>query len=116
MGIVQPQSTFPAFSKAENMERPSITMPFPPSPQNPTLSALKARKALQLQADQDLENVGRPGCQGRQLLDIRAVIDAMRMRERGIPSRDIESRMGLEPGVMDRLGRTGLLSHVSTGG
>ncbi|PNY24874.1 Uncharacterized protein TCAP_05176 [Tolypocladium capitatum] len=119
MGIVQPSPIFSPSSTAA--PRGSTTTPqapaapiFPPARNNTTLSVLEARRALQQRAGEDLENMGRSGSQGRRFLDMRAALDAMRMRDRGVPSSDIEQRLRLEPGIMDRLGRHQVLTHVST--
>lgn len=115
MGVVQPNPTFSPSSTATGPERGGSAPLFPTSRAvNSTLSVLDARQALQLQADQDLENMGRSGYRGRRLLDMRTVLDVIHMRERAVPPRAIESRLGLEPGMADKLGRHGVLSHVST--
>ncbi|POR32843.1 Uncharacterized protein TPAR_06957 [Tolypocladium paradoxum] len=119
MGIVQPNPTFSPSSTAA--PQASTTAPqapaapiFPSARNNTTLSVLEARRALQKRADEDVENMGRAGSQGRRFLDMRAALDAMQMRDGGVPPSDIEQRLRLEPGIMDRLGRHQVLTHVST--
>ncbi|KND91241.1 hypothetical protein TOPH_04184 [Tolypocladium ophioglossoides CBS 100239] len=119
MGIVQPNPTFSPSSTAvpqastTTLQAPAAPI-FPSARNNTTLSVLEARRALQQRADEDLEKMGRYGSQGRRFLDMRAALDAMQMRHRGVPSSDIEQRLRLEPGIMDRLGRRQVLTHVST--
>ncbi|KAL3959040.1 hypothetical protein ACCO45_007202 [Purpureocillium lilacinum] len=86
MGVVQPNPTFSPSSTATGPERGGSAPLFPTSRAvNSTLSVLDARQALQLQADQDLENMGRSGYRGRRLLDMRTVLDVIHMRERAVP-------------------------------
>lgn len=105
MGVVQPNSNRPAAASAAV---------FPSPEKNASLSVFEARQALQRRADDDLATRGRPGIHGRRFLDMGAVIDAMKMRDRGMTSSDIEARLHLEPGTMDRLGRPSVLNHILT--
>lgn len=114
MGIAQPNPTFSPSSRATPPPVQSIATPtFTPAASNTTLSVLEARRLLDLQAADDFERLGRAGSPGRRFLDMRTVIEAVEMRDRGTPSSVIERRLGLERGVMSRLGAHRILSHLA---
>ncbi|KAM4058013.1 hypothetical protein HRG_011032 [Hirsutella rhossiliensis] len=116
MGIVQPNPTFSPSSQAASPPSPSAaTAPlFPAASNNATLSVLEARRLLEQQAAEDLEKLGRRDSPGRRFLDMRTMVDAVEMRYRGTPNSVIERRLGLECGIMDKLGPLSILSHLST--
>ncbi|KJZ77581.1 hypothetical protein HIM_03305 [Hirsutella minnesotensis 3608] len=116
MGIVKPNPAFPPSSQAGlDATRSDIAAPkFAPVRHNVTLSVLEARRGLEQQADDDLENAGRQTYPGRQLLDMRTVVDAMGMRNDGMSALDIETRLGLKPGVLSKLSSQEILTHLST--
>ncbi|KAF5018222.1 hypothetical protein F66182_9808 [Fusarium sp. NRRL 66182] len=84
---------------------------FAPSRSNTTLIALGARDRLQDQAEEDFANMGG---QGRRFLDMRTLVDAMKLRDRGVPEKDIEARLRIQPGLLGRLGRENTFSHVTS--
>uniref|UniRef100_A0A0B7K345 Helix-turn-helix domain-containing protein n=1 Tax=Bionectria ochroleuca TaxID=29856 RepID=A0A0B7K345_BIOOC len=86
---------------------------FAPSTSNTTLSALDARRRLQKLAEAELDPMQRSGLQGRRFVDMRTLIDAIRMRDSGVPLAGIEERLGLEPGLLGKLSGPEVLSHVS---
>lgn len=55
----------------------------------------------------------RSGLQGRRFVDMRTLIDAIRMRDSGVPLAGIEERLGLERGLLGKLSGPEVLSHVS---
>ena len=76
---------------------------------NPALLIMQARKRWQERAEYEFDNIGRSGFEGRELMDVGMVTDALKMRARGVESEDIEKRLGLKKGVMAKLGRPGVL-------
>ncbi|KAI5457963.1 hypothetical protein BGZ63DRAFT_407277 [Mariannaea sp. PMI_226] len=116
MGIVDPNPTYsPSSSAAPNLGPRSTAGPsFAPSRSNPTLSALEARRRLQQQAEEDFEAMGRANSQGRRFLDMRTVVDAMKMRDHGLADQEIEKRLRIQPGLLQRVGRQSGLSHVTS--
>ncbi|KAK6949426.1 hypothetical protein Daesc_009503 [Daldinia eschscholtzii] len=76
-----------------------------PSPaQNQTLSALEARQRLQERATAEFENAR----QGREFLDVGTLRQALVLQARGTPPAEIERRLRLKSGVVDRLGPKGV--------
>ena len=117
MGVVQPNPTYSPSSRAEvqspaGIPNQTIGAPqFPPKRANPTLSALEARRQLQRQAEKEFENMGLVGSSGRRLVDIRTLVDALQLLNRGWPQADVESRLQLEVGLLDKLGGSNILTH-----
>ncbi|KAK0631730.1 hypothetical protein B0T14DRAFT_532356 [Immersiella caudata] len=110
MGVAQPKpifspsstaSGFPdALPTAESFSKPQ----FPAAAGNATLNVLDVRRRVQEQADRELDNLGRPGAQGREFLDIATVRKVLLMRQRGDSAAEIESKLKLKSGVVARLG------------
>jgi hypothetical protein len=75
---------------------------------NPALLVMQARKRWQEKAEAELEEVGRSGFVGREMMDVGMVTDALRMRRRGVGDADIEKRLGLRSGVLRKLGPPGV--------
>lgn len=121
MGIADPSPNYSPSSTASQTipsnDGPSQPLgpAFPPLRQNNTLSVLEARRTLEQQAEENLEEVGRTG-RGRKFIDTRTLIDAMQLRSRGAADADIEERLRLHPGLLDKLGTQSMLSLVSPGG
>ncbi|VUC30040.1 unnamed protein product [Clonostachys rosea] len=126
MGVVQPNPTFSPSSRAARKHGPPPSRPvepsgptaplaplFAPSTSNTTLSALDSRRRLQKLAEAELDPMQRGSLQGRRFIDMRTLIDAIRMRDSGLPLAGIEKRLGLEPGLLGKLNGPEVLSHVS---
>ncbi|KAJ4327917.1 hypothetical protein N0V84_001590 [Fusarium piperis] len=115
MGIAQPNPTYSPSSTASSQLGPQAPLgpSFAPSRSNPTLVALEARQRLQDEAEEDFAAIGR-GVEGRRFLDMRTVVDAMKLRDRGVADKEIESRLRIQPGLLGRLGPQGILSHVTS--
>ncbi|KAH8169262.1 hypothetical protein LIA77_11388 [Sarocladium implicatum] len=119
MGIAEPNPTFSPSSTASTSPQfptastgPLPHQPLYPAPRaNTTLSALEARRRLQEEADREFET----GTSRRRFVDVRTVVDAVRLRDNGWSDGDIEKRLGVKEGFMKKLGRKGLLRHVMTG-
>lgn len=115
MGIVEPNPTYSPSSTANPQLGPSAPLGpmYPPARTNPTLTALEARQRLQREAEENLEAMGRSGNEGRRFLDMRTVVDAIKLRDHGVPQQEIESRLRIQPGLLSRFGRPDILKHVS---
>ncbi|KAF4967748.1 hypothetical protein FZEAL_10495 [Fusarium zealandicum] len=116
MGIADPNPTYSPSSTASSQlgpRAPPGPPTFAPSRSNQTLTALEARQRLEDEAEEDFAAIGR-GVEGRRFLDMRTVVDALKLRGRGVPDRDIEARLGIRPGLLSTLGRQGALSHVTS--
>jgi hypothetical protein len=122
MGIVQPNPTYSPSSTAMPHENPtalgrppgSAGPAFTPARSNPTLSALEARRRLQQEVEAEFEALGTGKSGGRRFVDMRTLVDAMTLLNRGTPQKEIEKRLNLEHGLLERLGKPGILSHEST--
>ncbi|KYK55374.1 hypothetical protein DCS_07337 [Drechmeria coniospora] len=115
MGVVLPNPGSRSSRIANASPGGDHTAPFfPTTSRNTTLSALAARRALQDVADQELEKMGSRGFHGRRFLDIRSIVDAMRMCDRGVPQSEIEKRLKLQPGVLSRLGYPTFLTNAAS--
>lgn len=121
MGVVQPNPTYSSSSTAaesfthhpEGLSASPGPANFPPAPRNQTVSALEARQQLQRLAEQDLEATGRSSNTTRRFLDMRTLVEAMKLRDQGIALADIESRLQLQPNLLQKLGRASILSHAN---
>jgi hypothetical protein len=117
MGVVQPNPTFSPSSTAQSDAphiAPETSVPrYPSIKTNPTLLVLAAREYLQEQAYDEIAKNSQPGRQIRRFIDTRTLIDTMKLRDRGLSDTAIEERLKLKPGTVRRLGRHGVLSHLS---
>lgn len=115
MGVVQPNPTFSPSSTAQTFPQQvandASSPRYPSVKHNATLSVLEARQYLQQQANDDFASLSRPGKHTKRFIDMRTLIDAMRLRDRGIAHTTIEERLNLQPGAVKKLGRHGVLSH-----
>lgn len=120
MGVVQPNPTYSPSSTADvpspaGIPNQTIGAPqFPPKKANPTLSALEARRRLQHQAEKEFEALGSANPTGRRLVDMRTLIDALQLLNRGAPQADVEKRLQLEAGLLGKLGGPRIISHETT--
>ncbi|RGP77427.1 hypothetical protein FLONG3_4477 [Fusarium longipes] len=113
MGIADSNPTYSPSSTAATPFRSSAASGphFTPTRSNPTLVALGARDRLQDEAEEDFANMGRDG---RRFLDMRTLVDAMKFRDRGIPEKDIEAKLRIQPGLLSKLGQEKTFSHVTS--
>ncbi|KAL1839422.1 hypothetical protein VTJ49DRAFT_1523 [Mycothermus thermophilus] len=86
---------------------------FPPPSRNVTLGVLEARRRLEARAAEELERRGRSSDPGAELLDVGTIKRVLAMREAGTPEGDIEARLRLRPGVVERLGGRGVVAPAS---
>ncbi|PMB64243.1 hypothetical protein BM221_010038 [Beauveria bassiana] len=120
MGIVDPNPTYSPSSRAAGAHHlrglpSSAAGPiFPASTANVTLSALAARQRVQERAEADMERFQQVGMRGaaRRYVDMRTLSDALQLLERGVPREEVEARMGMQEGLLARLGRKGVLTHL----
>ncbi|RDW69917.1 hypothetical protein BP5796_08314 [Coleophoma crateriformis] len=78
---------------------------------NPAVALLEARSRLAEAADTEFSNIGRRGAEGRTFLDVITVRQVLQLRdERGLSGSEIEKRMGLGHGVVEQLGRRGVVA------
>lgn len=119
MGVAQPNPTYSPSSTAVPYSNPNpVSHPLGPvapsstSPKaNVTLSALEARRRMQHKAEVEFEAMGTNSGKGRSFVDMRTLIDAIHLLDCGVPQADIERRLRLKTGLLDKLGRPGILSH-----
>jgi hypothetical protein len=120
IGVVQPNPTYspsstasPTSSQEAYGRRGGTTGPIFPSPSNnAVLSALEARERISREAEEEFENLGVSGGQGRRFLTSGMIRDVLVMRERGAPEEDIEHRFNLRKGVVRRLGPRGVIQPL----
>jgi len=121
MGVAQPNPIFspsstatPSFPDGFSPQRSSFSAPqFPPASTNVTLGALEARRQIQAKADKEFENLGRSGSQGREFLDVATLRNILVLRQHGVSTAEIESRLKLKQGVVARLGPSSVVSPAT---
>ncbi|KAK5686844.1 hypothetical protein LTR17_026797 [Elasticomyces elasticus] len=115
LGPVQPNPTLSpssAFPHPGNPNNPSHDpRPLGPDPQkNPAIMVLDSRARLQDEADLEFQQAGRRGHEGRQFLDVYMIRQILVERDvKGRSAADIEKKMGLRKGVVERLGARGVV-------
>ncbi|KAJ6784191.1 hypothetical protein PWT90_04765 [Aphanocladium album] len=123
MGIVDPNPTYSPSSRAAGAHQlggmpSSAAGPiFPSSRANATLSALESRRQVQQRADEDMEHFQQVGIRAarRRYVDMRTLSDALQLLDKGVPPREVEGKMGMQEGLLDKLGRKGILTHLLGG-
>lgn len=119
MGIVQPNPTYSPSSiaspspDASGIRQTLSTPQFPSASNNATLGVLEARRRLEAQARNELDNMGKSSDLGREFLDIATVKKILVLRQRGESASAIEERLRLRPGIVARLGPAGIVSPAS---
>ncbi|KAJ5675512.1 hypothetical protein N7462_008409 [Penicillium macrosclerotiorum] len=109
---IGPVDPFPTLSNSSTVNRGSMQTIFPTA-SNPALLVVNARQRINKAAQEELEQLGSGEFAGRQFLDAFSIQQALTMRDRqGMPRREIERLMRLKSGVMDRLGKDGLVSRA----
>lgn len=85
---------------------------FPNPSSNPAVTLLEARKRIVEEAEREFEDVGRlgKGRRGRRFLDVGLMRKILILRdEKGVGSGEIEEMLGLDRGVVERLGGRGIV-------
>ncbi len=81
---------------------------------NPAIQILEARSALSSAADKEFIEAGKRGHEGRQFLDVVTIRQVLMLRdEKGLEEAEIERRLGLKKGVVERLGPRGVVGDAS---
>ncbi|KAI1766689.1 hypothetical protein GGR53DRAFT_464186 [Hypoxylon sp. FL1150] len=115
MGVATPNPTLSNSSTASQYpvfpDRGPRGSSYPAAAQNPTLGVLEARQRLQEQATLEFEQPGR----GREFLDVGTLKQVLTMQARGLAPADIEKRLRLKSGVVERLGPRGVTLPVAGG-
>jgi len=66
---------------------------------------------LAAEAEQEFEGLGRKGSPGRSFLDVVTLRQVLVLRdEKGLSSKEIERKLELKRGTVDRLGERGVVS------
>jgi len=110
---MSPTSAFPHQQNPNNPSYPSA--PVAPNPRlNPALVVLDRRSKLQGLAERESIEAGRRGHAGREFLDVSELRNILLLRdEKGLAALEIEGRMGLKAGVVQRLGDKGVVGLSS---
>ncbi|KAI6903050.1 hypothetical protein KC318_g10330 [Hortaea werneckii] len=116
IGPVQPNPTLSPTSAFPNPGNPNKNLTQAPRPlgprprENPTLVALDSRAKLQEAADAEFPMAGKRGHEGRQFLDVYMIRQILIERDvQGRSAEEIERKMGLKRGVVERLGGKGIV-------
>lgn len=115
LGAVQPNTMFSTmFSHSSTFHRttaPRLEHPqFPDPSSNPAIQILLARDRLAAEAEKEFTEAGRKSHPGRQFLDIFLIRQVLMLRdEKMVSPEEIERRLGLKPGVVQRLGKKGIV-------
>ncbi|KAI9834400.1 MAG: hypothetical protein M1819_003011 [Sarea resinae] len=119
LGAVQPNPTFSPsstatpYSHSNNQPASSPTSVFPDPATNPAITLLKARDDLAQAAEREFLEAGRRGHAGREFLDVVTLQQALNLRDgKGVQPGEIERRLGLKPGVVQRLGKVGVVGST----
>lgn len=106
-------STFNPAASATPQTDQSAQAIFPQSATNPALLVLNARERVTQAAEREAEQVGKPSFAGREFVDALTIRQAISMRDKqGLPPAEIESTLQLRKGVVERLGKRGIVSEV----
>ncbi|KAL9136443.1 MAG: hypothetical protein Q9175_002355 [Cornicularia normoerica] len=126
LGPVQPSSTLsnsstfnpsPSPSSHGSKSSPNQSHPqvFPNPSKNPALMVLTARERLLQQAEVEFAKTGREDG-GKSFLDVSTIRQLLVLRdEKGMGGEEIEKRLGLAQGVVDRLGPRSVVGDVRIG-
>jgi len=113
MGIVQPNPTLSHSSSATPHSTSINALKNADGRQNPTLTALDVRQRLQQEAEEQTILHGGNSA-GRRFVDMRAIVDAMRLLNRGMDQMEVEKRLKMQTGALARLGGPNIISHESS--
>ena len=107
-------SLSPSHQSSHGNFQPSASSPsqsiFPSVP-NPAIAFLQARERLAQEAEEEFENLGRRGAAGRRFLDVVTIRQVLMMRdELRKGAEEIETQLGLQKGVVRKMGPRGVVS------
>ncbi|KAI9817375.1 MAG: hypothetical protein M1832_004682 [Thelocarpon impressellum] len=87
---------------------------FPDPSTNPAITLLQARSRLAKEAEKEFLEAGRSNHAGRHFLDVFLLRQILVLRdEKGVAAEEIERRLGLQRGVLDRLGPKGVVADAT---
>ena len=114
-------STFNSYASTSQQSTtgPSPTHPqmFPSPATNPAIQVVDARNRLTDEAEAEFADMGRRGFEGRRFLDVVLIRQMLSLRdEKGMEAGEIERRLGLRKGVVERLGAKGVVGDVGAQG
>ncbi|QUC23675.1 uncharacterized protein UV8b_07916 [Ustilaginoidea virens] len=109
MGVARPNPTISPSSRAptevrhtwKGIERKSLPRPT----NNWTLTVMETRESLQQLMNKEITSPGQGARRKRRFVDMRTLIDVIKMRNNGVPSEDIEEKFGLQPGITRKIGQ-----------
>ncbi|CAG8368877.1 unnamed protein product [Penicillium salamii] len=109
---IGPVDPSPTFSNSSTYKGPAQSI-FPQS-SNPALLVVTARQRLNKAADEESEHFGRAGHPGRTFLDPMTIQQVLTMRDKqNQQPREIERFLGLRKGILDRLGKSDVVSRIT---
>lgn len=110
LGAVQPNTMYSPSSTFHQTVSTDKHSPFPDPRTNPAVQALQARDRFAAEAEQEFEAQGTSRHGGRQYLDVHTIRQILTLRDdRDTPPAEIERQLDLRPGVVERLGKKGVL-------
>jgi hypothetical protein len=116
LGAVHPASTLSHSSTAspqDSRSQQSYSATSTNPAQNPAITLLRARDSLAQKAEREFLEAGKRGHSGREFLDVVQIRQLLMLRDdKKLGSADIEKRMGLKKGVVDRLGSQGIVGGL----
>jgi hypothetical protein len=115
IGPVTPNPTFSRTSTFNPgpIQQQNANQPVFPTAANPALLVLTARQTAAKAAQEEAEQIGRPGFAGREFVDAWTIRQALTMRDRqGLSLGEIEGMLKLKKGVLGRLGAKGIVGEV----
>lgn len=112
MGVATPNPTLSRSSTAAP-SMPSSSSPlrpqFPAPSANTTLGVLEARRQIQERFELQTQDP----TAAREFLDVGVVKQVLGLRERGASAADIEKRLRLQPGLVERVGARRVVSPMT---
>jgi hypothetical protein len=105
------QAHDPSFAGGAPSQSSFHNQPVFPTGTNPATILLQARSRLAKEAEEEFENIGRRGAQGRRFLDVTTIRQILMLRDdmKRTPE-EIEQQLELQPGIVGKLGHRGLIS------
>ncbi|KAI1932236.1 hypothetical protein LOZ66_002166 [Ophidiomyces ophidiicola] len=108
---IGPVTPSPTFSNSSTFNPSSSS--YASASSNAALGTLSARSNLSRLAEQELESFGKQSHAGRQFLDVVTIKNIVTMRDReGLSPAQIEKYLRLKAGVVERLGKKGVVGEV----
>ncbi|KAG4422899.1 hypothetical protein IFR04_003969 [Cadophora malorum] len=111
MQTIFPSSSSPSNHTSNSSSGPDSRTGGGGGPSNPAVSLLTARYRLAGEAENEFARTGKStAAEGRQFLDVLTLRQILVLRdEKGVEAGEIERSLGLKKGVVERLGRRGVV-------